>query len=102
MTGLNIQLDPETLQPLVQAIVAEALTQLDADRAKIGNSRLAYGESEAAGLLGLRPYQLRDIRLRGQIGFTRGPGRRVMYQPADLLDYLAGRRVEATANGSEL
>jgi hypothetical protein len=99
MTGFNIQIEPEALAPLICQVVTETVRALEADRARIPGNRLAFSEVEAAGLLGLRVHQLRDIRLRGQIGFSRGPARRVMYQPSDLLDYLARGRTAPSANG---
>jgi hypothetical protein len=98
-TGVSLQVDPETLRPLVEQIVREALAQLDSARVTAGD-RLAYSESEAARLLGLRPHQLRDARLRGEIGASIGPGRKILYRHADLEQYLLQRRWEK--NGQTL
>jgi Helix-turn-helix domain len=101
MTGIQLNVDPEALGPLIRQIVTETLAAVEADRAKLTPNRLAYTESEAAGLLGLRPHVLRDIRLAGRISSSRGPGRRILYQPSDLLAYLARGRVEANPNDDE-
>src|SRR5437016_1414567 len=92
-TGINLQLEPEALRPIIEAVVTEALARLEADRQRLGpDSRLAYSEAEAARLLGLQPHQLRDTRLRGEIEASVGPGRKILYSRADLLGYLASRR----------
>src|SRR5262249_13376683 len=98
MTGLNIELDSETLRPLISQVVREALSAIEADRAKL-EGKLAYGEAEAARLLSLNTWQLRDLRLRGEIGFSRGPCRKVMYAKKDLSEFLVQRRVEPGRNG---
>jgi hypothetical protein len=85
---LQTTIPPEALRPLVQAIVAEVLQTLEDDRAKL-NGRLAYTEPEAAELLGMRQHQLRDLRLAGRIGFTRGPKASAWYSREDLLKFMA-------------
>jgi hypothetical protein len=59
MAGINLQLDAAVLEPIIRKVVAETITQMEAERAKLGD-RLAYSEPEAARLLGLREHQLRD------------------------------------------
>ncbi|MBL8796322.1 MAG: helix-turn-helix domain-containing protein [Planctomycetia bacterium] len=92
-TGINLQVDPEQLQPLVKQVVAETIIQLETDRAKL-NDKMAYSEPEAARLLGLQPHQLRDARLAGKIGCSQITGRRIRYTREDLLHYLAANRWE--------
>ena len=77
-------LNVEALKPLIEATVVSVLSRLPDDR-------LAYGEAEAAALLGLESYQLRDERLRGRIKASTGPGRKVLYSRDQLLEYLASR-----------
>jgi hypothetical protein len=96
VAGINLQVDPEALAPLVERIVTEAMTRLEADRARVGE-KLCYSEPEAAALLGLEPHCLRDERRRGRIGASVGPGRRILYTRADLLAYLAARRWQPSA-----
>lgn len=91
MAGIGIQIDVETLQPLIAAVVTEVLKQLDGDAARLG-SRLAWGEAEAAELLGLQPHQLRDERRRGRIKCSQGPGKLILYSRENLLEYLAPRQ----------
>jgi hypothetical protein len=94
VSHVSLSFDVELLRPLIAAVVAETIAQLDADRAKLGD-RAAFSEGEAAALLGLRIHQLRDERRRKRIGHGMGPGGRILYTRNDLLDYLARRRVEA-------
>ena len=91
MTGINLQLEPALLSPLIRQIAAEIICQLETDRAKLGD-KLAYSEAEAARLLGLRQHQLRDARLAGTISCSQITGRRIRYTREDLLRYLAENR----------
>ena len=52
------------------------------------HGKLALTEEQAAELLDLNTWQLRDLRLVGKIGFTRIVGNRVRYTLPDLLEYL--------------
>jgi hypothetical protein len=90
-SGLNLSITPEALRPLIRAVVQETVAALDEARAAT-TERLAYPEAEAARLLGLRPHQLRDARLRGEIEASVGPGKRILYRHADLERYLLTRR----------
>jgi hypothetical protein len=99
--SVNLQFEPEVLRPLICQVVTETVAALEADRARIPDDRLAFSEEEAARMLGLKIFQLRDQRRLGRVGFSRGPGKRVLYIRQNLLDYLARRRVEPSANGIE-
>ncbi len=92
---LTLGVDADALAPLVRRIVAETLAAVEADRSRLGD-RLAWGEAEAAALLGLHVHQLRDERLRGRIAASKIVGGRIAYLKADLLAYLSSRRVEGT------
>jgi hypothetical protein len=92
MTGASFTFDAELLKPLITSIVAETIAAVEVDRAKLGE-RLAYGEREAAALLGLRVHQLRDMRTRGEIQASLGPGRKILYSRGDLLAFLSARRI---------
>ena len=67
--------------------MAKVLAQRETDDGKFGN-RLAYTEPEAAALLGIRPYVLRDCRLRGEIAGSK-IGKRIFYSRDQLLELLA-------------
>jgi hypothetical protein len=92
--GVRLSIDAEALRPLVRAVVAEVLAQVEGARASLPD-RLAFSEPEAARLLGLAPHQLRDERQRGRITASQVVGRRIRYTRADLEQYLAARRTEA-------
>ena len=91
---MQVNFSPDDLRPLVATIVTEALTQLRADEAALGD-QLAFSEPKAARLLELEPHQLRDERLRGRIAASQIVGRRIRYLRADLVEYLARHRTEA-------
>jgi hypothetical protein len=93
MAGINLQLEPDILEPLIRQVVRETIAACDAERSKL-DGKLAYSEPEAARLLGLEPHVLRDERLRGRIGASAIVGRRIRYTRQDLMDYLLGRRWE--------
>ena len=80
------------LRPLIDTIVAAAIEQIQEQRAMLAD-RLAYPEPEAAALLGMESYVLRDARLRGELVGSR-VGKRVLYARAELLRFLDKRRIE--------
>lgn len=90
----NISIPPGELKSLVATVVAETLSTVQADQAKLGD-KLAYTEPEAARLLSMAPHQLRDERLRGRVGASGVVGRGVRYTRDDLLKYLNRERTEA-------
>ena len=76
--SLKIELDPESLRPLIESVIAETLA-----RVQQSGDRLMYTESEAASLLGMARHQLRDRRLQGDI-IGRQIGGRWYYKSATL------------------
>jgi hypothetical protein len=89
--GFLLQLDPETLKPLIEQVVGETLARLEADRAKL-DGKLAYSEPEAAQLLGVETHVLRDARRRGEIDASVIAGGRIRYTAKALADYLARQK----------
>lgn len=81
-------MNPDEIKNLIREVVTETLREVASQTIP----RIAYSEPEAAAALGLRPYQLRDERLRGLITFSRGPKNRILYSRDDLEKYLASRR----------
>jgi hypothetical protein len=103
--AFTLTLPPDLLRPLVAEVVREVLAQVEAARAAVdgstgGAGRLAYGEAEAARMIGLKVHQLRDERLRGRIACSRIVGGRISYLREDLVAYLMERRTDA-AEGRE-
>ena len=85
-----INLDNDTLEPLVKRIVEEVLErhrELSLTDDDLGQ-QLMYAEPQAAHKLGLTPVALRDERLRGRISYLKR-GRQVRYLPQHLSDYVA-------------
>lgn len=79
---MRLDLDPDDLEPVVAAAVDAVL----AKRHELGD-RLGYPEQEAARLLGVKPYVLRDARYRGEIA-GRKVGRSYVYSQRALLAWL--------------
>jgi hypothetical protein len=84
--SLKIQFDQDDLRPLVHLAVAEALDSMEEERAKF-NGRLALTEPEAAALLGVKSYVLRDCRRRGELQGAK-IGSKIVYTRTDLLTFL--------------
>ncbi|WP_459557419.1 helix-turn-helix domain-containing protein [Lacunimicrobium album] len=55
---------------------------------------ICFTEQEAASLLKIEPRQLGDERREGKISCSKIRQGRIRYSKADLVEYLAGRRVE--------
>ncbi len=88
----DFRLSADELRPIVQEVVRvviDELTNLD----HLVNGKLALNEEQAADLLGLNPWQLRDLRLAEKIGYTRIVGNRVRYTLSDLHGYLRRHHV---------
>lgn len=85
---------PADLEPIIAAAVQKTLEAIQSDQNKLGD-RLAFSETEAAALIGIQPYQLRDERLRGRVGFTKIVGRRIRYDRKSIMDYLNRDRTDS-------
>jgi excisionase family DNA binding protein len=80
--------DLRDLQPVIREIVKTILDELGAPAAG-GTARLAYPEKEAAALLGIPYYVLRDARKRGRIKGQKA-GRKWLYGREELQRFLSG------------
>ena len=87
----NLVINPDELKPLVREIVQAVLSETDQLKHLL-NGKLAVTEPEAAAMLALNPWQLRDLRLSGKITHSRIVGGRVRYTPDDLIGYLRSTR----------
>ncbi len=90
VVAVHLSFSDADLQPLVEQIINATLAQLQTDQAALGD-KLAFTEPEAAALLSLKPHQLRDARLRGEITGCR-VGKRILYERDELLRFLRRRR----------
>lgn len=82
---MQLTLLDDELAVLIERVVARVLAEREVVEAKMAG-RFAFSEREAADVLGIRPYVLRDARLRGEIEGTR-LGRRVLYSREQLLAF---------------
>jgi hypothetical protein len=94
----DLRISPEELQPLVRQIVEAVLAETRRQEQFL-NGKLAVPEAEAAALLALNPWQLRDLRLAGKINHSRIVGGRIRYTADDLLDYLRHHHEAGTEKG---
>jgi hypothetical protein len=83
----DLQLSTDEIRPMVQEVVRAVMDEMT-NLNHLIHGKLALTEEQAAELLDLNPWQLRDLRLVGKIGFTRIVGNRVRYTLPDLLEYL--------------
>jgi hypothetical protein len=88
---VEVHYETTELEPLVRQVIEVAVRELG-QQPKLLNGKLAVTEPEAAALLGLNVWQLRDLRLDGRIGFSRIVGGRIRYTGADLDTYLESTR----------
>ena len=86
----RLEIDPETLRPVIEQAVAETISRLEATQAKFSD-QLAHTEPEAAALLGVQPHVLRDLRLAGEIEASK-VGRRIVYMREELITFLERNR----------
>ena len=86
----RLEINNETLRPLIEQVVAETIERLESRHARFAG-QIAFTEPEAAALLGVQPHVLRDLRLVGAIEAAR-VGRRIVYTRADLMHYLEQNR----------
>ena len=91
MPVANLVINPDELKPLVREIVQAVLAETD-QLNHLLKGKLAVTEPDAAAMLGLNPWQLRDLRLAGKIAYCRIVGDRVRYTPEDLIGYLRSTR----------
>ena len=94
-SAVNLSVNPDTLKPVIAAVVEEVLARVEQDRQALPGHKLCFGEAEAAAMLGLLPHVLRDERRRRSHPGQPIVGRRVVYTRDNLLDYLHGRRIHA-------
>ena len=86
MSGVRIELDEAVFQSLVDTAVQRALDRIGEERTQL-NGRLAYTEPEAAALVGVKPYVLRDCRRRGELPGAK-VGSKIVYSRKDLEAFL--------------
>jgi hypothetical protein len=87
---MQMMFDGDELAPLIERVVIQVLDRRAANDAKL-DGRLAFTEPEAAALLGVKPYVLRDCRLRGEVEGSK-IGKRIMYSREELMKLLAANR----------
>jgi hypothetical protein len=97
---VDFRIDPVELRPLVEEIVTAVLGELEGRR-QLLDGKLALTEPEAANLLGLHPWQLRDLRLAEKISYCRIVGGRVRYTFGDLEGYLRRNHVDGDNSSSK-
>jgi hypothetical protein len=86
MSGVHIELEEAVFQSLVDTAVQRALARIGEERTRL-NGRLAYTEPEAAALVGVKPYVLRDCRRRGELPGAK-VGSKIVYTRSDLEAFL--------------
>jgi len=91
-SSMKLEIDPDALRPVIEMVVQKVLAETAPLAGTVG-SRLGYTEAEAAALLGVERHVLRDARQRGELEASK-VGRRIIYTPNQLREYLANSRWE--------
>jgi len=92
---LNVQFDTDTLRPLIALIVAEVLAAHE-DLQGQTDGQFLFDDNQAALFLGLKNgTQVRDLRLRGELAFTKIVGNRPRILKSDLIEYAMKNRSES-------
>lgn len=89
---MKLEIDDSTLESLIERVVVTALARVEADQAKV-DGRLAFTESEAAAVIGVRPHVLRDARRRGELQGVR-VGKRILIEREELNRFLVRQRLK--------
>jgi len=89
---MKVEFDADDLQPLVESVVDTVLQRVDSAHSKLCE-RLSFTEAEAADLMGVEKYVLRDCRLRGELQGTQ-IGKRICYTREELTKFLIRNRVD--------
>jgi hypothetical protein len=87
---MRLDFSAADLHPIVVEVVHEVLRQHLDHEHQLQANRIGYTEGEAAALLGVQQYVLRDCRLRGEIS-ARKVGKRFVYSRQELLKFLAAK-----------
>jgi hypothetical protein len=82
--AVTLTVDQAVIKPVVELVMAEVLDRLG----QLPADRLAFTEVEAAGLLGIPSYVLRDCLRRGEVA-ARKVGKGYLYARSALLELLA-------------
>src|SRR5688572_12063481 len=96
-SSLALAVDPTALRQLIVEVVETTLARLEQAHQYLPE-RLAFSEAEAAQLVGLQPWQLRDERRRGRIAASQIVGRQIRYRREDLVGYLMRCRINDPAD----
>ncbi len=101
---MNIVADQSAIDTIADLVAEKVLAKIEAtpEPSQPQDERFAYTESDAAEKCGLAVHQLREQRRLGRIVPCKAkPGRRILYTPEAIRDFLDGRYLDKTAdNGS--
>lgn len=89
---MNIHLDPEDYRPVIDAAIAAALTQRQAERPHDRAGRVLVTKREAAGALGVSEATVDRLRKTAGLPAVRLDGR-VMFRPAALEAWASAQEV---------
>ena len=88
---MELKLNPAELTPIIRQTIEETLAEVGPTNDKLAG-RLAFTEAEAAELMGIERYVLRDARLRGEIDGSK-VGKMIIYEPDVLREFITSRRM---------
>ena len=83
----ELRITQDELHPLIRQILKGLLEEQNQSKTLL-DGKIAIREEQAAELLGLNPWQMRDLRLSGKVGYHRIVGNKIRYTMDDLNAYL--------------
>jgi hypothetical protein len=83
----ELRITQDELHPLIRQILKGLLEEQNQTKTLL-DGKIAIREEQAAELLGLNPWQMRDLRLSGKVGYHRIVGNKIRYTMDDLNAYL--------------
>lgn len=86
---MRLTIDQDDLRNIIDSAVTEAIDRFAESRI-LRDNRMAYTESEATAMMGVRDHVLRDARLRGEVAGAR-VGKRIVYAHDELMRFLRAR-----------
>ena len=97
---MKIQLEAADVDALADHIAEKVLVKLAAPSSTHDKSRFALTESQAAERCGIAVHVLREQRRLGRIvPCTAKPGRRILYRPEAIQEFLDGKHLNHGSNG---
>lgn len=96
---MNIVADQSAIDAIAELVAEKLASRIVASSPEPADERFALTEAEAAKRCGMEIHVLREQRRLGRIVPCKAkPGRRILYTPEAIRDFLDGKYLEETAD----